>query len=339
MPSISPKDLKVLDMLSKEYRIVFAGHYETPWKSNVKFLANNLVARAKRNVKRNESSWRMSCEPLIFARLSGEVVCRNCRKRIWRSEIEASCVINTQRRLALQKRQEAREPCRCPRIARSQDHLEAIGLNRIFGHREDEVVRHDPVVARRLGKRIQKPDAIYGLRQTRNIENFLHDTRKSEARQLVPTDGKQLHEELDPSPIDQPLDQNGDELLYPFLVLEAKSDWRISVAYMAEDTQKRNTIGHKDYVIIDVWQGSIVTRDGALQLLLLVDYVFDWARDVYREDIIRKLRLLASGDNDAASILYTDTDIFSTRQVDLSEMHTSAVGNEDYEAYIRLSRL
>lgn len=55
-------------------------------------------------------------------------------------------------------------------------------------------------------------------------------------------------------------------------------------------------------------------RDGALQLLLIVDYVVDWARDIYRENIINNLRSLASGDNDAASTFYPDTDIFSTRE-------------------------
>ncbi|RYP66853.1 hypothetical protein DL771_007575 [Monosporascus sp. 5C6A] len=374
MPSISPQDLELLAALCKEYRIVFEGEVQpcewpechrtvlehvtelggkkfssyaidpsvtddSPWKSEVKRLACNLVERAKRNRHRNESSWRISCEPFVFARLSGEVVC-----------------------------------------------LEAIGLNRIFGHREDETVRHEATIAKKLGKKIQKPDAIFGLRQTRNIENLLHDTRKLQVGQPVQTNAKQLHEVLRPSPIDQPLEQSGDELLYPFLVLEAKSstsdcdwysiqlqtafpirtflqtqhrlrtaagsqtqsqsaplvwffanrgeDWRVSVAFMAEVTHKSNTIGHADYKIIEVWRGSIATQDGALQLLLLVDYVFDWARDVYREDILRKLRSLASGDNDAASVLYSDTDIFSTRQVDQPEMHSSTAGNKDYQAYM-----
>jgi hypothetical protein len=87
-------------------------------------------------------------------------------------------------------------------------------------------------------------------------------------------------------------------------------------------------------MIVDVWRGSILTLDGALQLLLLVDYVFDWARDIYREDIIRSLRILASGDNDTASTLYSDTDIFSTRLVDQPELHSSTAGNEDYQAYM-----
>jgi hypothetical protein len=109
MPSISSKDLKLIDKLSKEYRIVFAGDLQpqewpechrsvlghvaelgekkfssyavdstvtdnSPWKSEVKQLARGLAERAKRNKHRNESSWRISCEPYVFARLSGEVV-------------------------------------------------------------------------------------------------------------------------------------------------------------------------------------------------------------------------------------------------------------------------
>lgn len=91
-------------------------------------------------------------------------------------------------------------------------------------------MRHDPTIAKKLGKKIQRPDAIFGLRQTRNIENLLHDTRRRQLGHDAQIHAKQLHEELQPSPVDQPLDQNGDELLYPFLVLEAKSstsdcDW------------------------------------------------------------------------------------------------------------------
>lgn len=74
--------------------------------------------------------------------------------------------------------------------------------------------------------------------------------------------------------------------------------------------------------------------DGALQLLLLVDYVFDWARDVYRENFLGNLRLLVYGDRDAASATHSDTAILSTRQVEPPHIFSSAAGNEDYQAYI-----
>lgn len=77
--------------------------------------------------------------------------------------------------------------------------------------------------------------------------------------------------------------------------------------------------------IFDLWGGSITSKNGALQLLLIVDYVFEWARDIYREDILNKLRIVASGQNDCASIIHPDTDIFST----LTSMHPS-MSDEDY---------
>lgn len=84
---------------------------------------------------------------------------------------------------------------------------------------------------------------------------------------------------------------------------------------------------------MELWRGSISTRNGALQLLLLVDYVFDWARDVYRDYIIQELRTLASGENDAASIVYSDTDIYSTRQLEYSGVPDQE-DVEEFEDYI-----
>ena len=72
----------------------------------------------------------------------------------------------------------------------------------MLGHREDEVVRHDPAVAQKPGKKAQKPDTIIGLRQTRNIGTLLHDTRRSQIGPLAQADERQLHEVLQPSPID-----------------------------------------------------------------------------------------------------------------------------------------
>lgn len=84
---------------------------------------------------------------------------------------------------------------------------------------------------------------------------------------------------------------------------------------------------------MELWKGSISTRNGALQLLLLVDYIFDWARDVYRDHIIQELRILASGENDAASIVYSDTDIHSTRQLEYSGVPDSE-DVENFEEYV-----
>ncbi|KAJ5188247.1 hypothetical protein N7472_007261 [Penicillium cf. griseofulvum] len=120
---------------------------------------------------------------------------------------------------ALRIRQNKREPCRCSRDFRHGDlpsRTEAVGLNRIFGHREDEIIHHDSTIQQEL-PRATKPDAVYGLRQTRNIENLLNDTacigRPEDDQDIL------VHESLG----EPPLSEEGDPVMFPFLLLEAKS--------------------------------------------------------------------------------------------------------------------
>src|SRR6266480_3197611 len=60
--------------------------------------------------------------------------------------------------------------------------------------------------------------------------------------------------------------------------------------------------------IVDLWDGRIVSKEGALCLLLIIDYIFDWARDIYREAIISELRSLSTSDTQS---LANDSDVFS----------------------------
>ncbi|KAK7229660.1 hypothetical protein V2G26_001830 [Clonostachys chloroleuca] len=211
-----------------------------------------------------------------------------------------------------------------------------------------------------LGKS-EKPDRTFGLRQTRNIENLLYDEAKGGLQDSHSQVAKQVHEIVG---LDSPLALTGDRLLFPFLVLEAKSsnaadswhsiqlqtafsirsflaaqerlrkaanipsshqegsvvwfmankgeDWRLSICYLESAPAKPGTTGTTIYRVSTVWRGSICSRDGALQALLLVDFIFDWARDTYRNDIIRLLRVLATRNNDAAINIHADTDILST---------------------------
>lgn len=118
--------------------------------------------------------------------------------------------------------------------------FEATGLNRIFGHREDDPVHHERELSEKLGRntdgsrsqhnKTQSPDAVYGLRLTRNIENLLHDAPNTGMLEDVGAKPQHVHQLLDPSPFERPLRQTGDSLLFPFLILEAKSgtasdDW------------------------------------------------------------------------------------------------------------------
>ena len=69
---------------------------------------------------------------------------------------------------------------------------------------------------------------------------------------------------------------------------------------------------------INLWSGHLNDGDGALQLLLIVDYIFDWARDIYRPSIISQLEVLANPAKDridvkdnGSFIADTDSDILS----------------------------
>lgn len=107
--TFTPQERRKLEALKRKYRIEFRGEvpnhewpmnhrstflavdelgkrqFEThaaspivvedaPWAADVRMQAENLSERAKRCVRRNESTWRFACEPYAMARLSSEVV-------------------------------------------------------------------------------------------------------------------------------------------------------------------------------------------------------------------------------------------------------------------------
>jgi hypothetical protein len=53
------------------------------------------------------------------------------------------------------------------------------------------------------------------------------------------------------------------------------------------------------------------SHDGALQLILILDHVFDWARDVYRPAILHHLKSLSVDDLTDTGSVSTDSNIFS----------------------------
>jgi hypothetical protein len=57
-----------------------------------------------------------------------------------------------------------------------------------------------------------------------------------------------------------------------------------------------------------------MSKDSSLQLLLIVDYIFDWARDIYRPSILRQLKSLVTGSTFDQISLADDSDIISMRR-------------------------
>lgn len=57
-------------------------------------------------------------------------------------------------------------------------------------------------------------------------------------------------------------------------------------------------------MVVDLWTGNIRSKNGALQLLLIIDYIFDWARDIYRHSIMRDLHNLSTNNMSETDPLY-----------------------------------
>src|SRR5271170_230107 len=73
--------------------------------------------------------------------------------------------------------------------------------------------------------------------------------------------------------------------------------------------------------VIDLWMGRATSRDGALQLLHIVDFICVWARDVFRFEI---LCCLASGRENFRHTSPTYASRFSTDE----SRHESPMGNQ-----------
>ncbi|KAH7389010.1 hypothetical protein BKA64DRAFT_645482 [Cadophora sp. MPI-SDFR-AT-0126] len=178
-----------------------------------------------------------------------------------------------------------------------------------------------------------------------------------------------------------PFHQRGEPLLFPFLVLEAKSEegkghrncgiqtslpiwgllksqerlselsypleelggpfvwyisylgdsWRVSGCHITVSKAR------KHYNIRDLWNGRVSSPDGALQLLLIVDYIFDWARDLYRPSILHCLETMDE-DFETRMSFAADTDINSTRRtcrLDAESQAETSADSEEFEISAR----
>ncbi|KAL4962169.1 uncharacterized protein BDV14DRAFT_210694 [Aspergillus stella-maris] len=333
---------------------------EMPWRAQIKQRAVKLAYLARRcgAEGKNESSWRFSLEHEVLNRFTVEVSCPTCRARLWRSEVEADVELSDAQALSLDERRRKRTACRCSvTLGPNQDFH---GVNMIFSDRAETSIHYNPPLPIRSGKRTKKryeqPDRVYGLIETQNIKELLDSPYRRTA-----ADGSQesVRDTLEASPF------KGDRkpLLFPFLLVEAKSDtigdtaglerqsaftirrlitiqdelraatgketsWLTGplvwfFGWHGEDWYVRSSFiddtgPSQRYCILDLWQGNIRKHSSALQLLLIVDYIFDWARDGYRPTIIKELSTLAGSE-----MQVFDPDIFSTGDPSQSQLPTS----------------
>ncbi|KAI1358998.1 hypothetical protein F5Y08DRAFT_350089 [Xylaria arbuscula] len=289
-----------------------------PWRGQARGYARRLTQRAK------DFDW--------LQKLHGN---RSVPPTV-RSEVEVNVDGNSDAALNLRRRQVNRDRCHCPRSSRPDDEDERVRLNKLFIHRAEDRVEHPIELANVLPQGLY-PDRIYGLRQTRNLEDLL----------LMPLSDGRLLESLLQS---QPHSGGGESMLFPFMVVEARAgkaayEWDTILRdtafpiytylnaqkglIIANAQRSRWTAGPLN--IVQAWYGDIRNPDDALQLFLLVDYMADWARDAYRPAILTELKLLASA-NGHAGTSQTDTDIYSSRNAlpAINDSQASVEESPDY---------
>lgn len=97
----------------------------------------------------------------------------------------------------------------------SDCHSYEIGTNAIFDDRVDEFVIYDDEVSSQLPK--QGPDRVFGLQTTRNFDSLLSSPVKADIR-------NRSEDTIADILRITPFKAQSDPLLFPFLVLEAKSE-------------------------------------------------------------------------------------------------------------------
>ncbi|KAG2019335.1 hypothetical protein GB937_005249 [Aspergillus fischeri] len=254
----------------------------------------------------NEETWRWSTENFITSRFKAEVVCRKCRKRFWEADFQA---VQTEWAAAaenLRERRAKRLPCTCSNVKRMLVDIHDAGSNLLFSDRSGTPFLYHSEDRRLLEQGVSQrhPDRIIGLEHTTSLKQLL---RSSQSLRHSPfADG---------------------HVSYPFVLIEAKSEKGSpgfesverqsafplrTLLKLQQDLQQMNHIPISPlvwfmanqgdewrvyacivdgtrYRIIDLWHGCMLSLDDALQMLLIVDHICDWARDIFRPNVLRCL--------------------------------------------------
>lgn len=90
------------------------------------------------------------------------------------------------------------------------------GINPLFDDRVDEGIVYPPELQRDLPSREDRPDRVYGLRVTSRIERLLLNAEENPIASKANSTKDGLRS--------SPFKVDGDPIVYPFLIIEAKSE-------------------------------------------------------------------------------------------------------------------
>ncbi|PMD63792.1 uncharacterized protein K444DRAFT_584149, partial [Hyaloscypha bicolor E] len=343
------------------------------WRSEIMDRTEEIVEIAMTVIAdaTAECEGRLRLEPEVLRRFYMIIdPSEACKNRLWRSEIEA--VVESPGRIAqsLATRRPKRHPCHCPPGERLPY------LNKIFSSRADEMVSID-LSKNDSDKRRRRPDRIIGFQETRSFSRRLEKYDLMAGQSGNEAGNITLWETVESTV----LNHKGNSLLFPFLIIEAKSrhgapfdycnlqtaapilkmlkmqedlqkksnmtleyggplvwyisyrgeDWRLSGCYVSDKPDEPLYASSTSMIVCDtanlyqeivtLWTGQLNDVESALQFLLIIDYIFDWARDIYKPSLISQLNMLASEPSenhghihdDLSSRIDTDSDILSLR--------------------------
>ncbi|KFY35801.1 hypothetical protein V494_05585 [Pseudogymnoascus sp. VKM F-4513 (FW-928)] len=334
-----------------------------PWRKQTHDRAKWLARRASSLVdqRRSEGGWRSNIENDVFHRFRVEVACPTCRARIWKSEIEAYNDLPYDEAVKLEERRTRRESCSCPLEHRPTDSYYDVGVNPLFDDRAEEFILHGPLMETKLPKK--KPDRIFGLKKTRAFAKILDADGRDyedvprcspfkncidpllfpfliiEAKPEKSSVGFEETQTQSALPIwellrlqegiraEQSTESQSASPLVWFFAYRGES-WRVYGCYVTRNEPKQ-------YEIVQLWDGCITDEDKSLQLLLIIDYVADWARDIYRPSILKHLKSTVSQIAYDQVSLSNDSDVYSLkRQISnwIPAPPTLVEANEMYES-------
>ncbi|EUC44388.1 hypothetical protein COCMIDRAFT_27266 [Bipolaris oryzae ATCC 44560] len=309
-----------------------------PWELENKRRATRVSEKAveSRDDNQNEGTWRMALENRIFERFEIEVACaaNGC----------GNPMESNSRTKTLEERQKHRSACQCEPLSKQYSIL-GTGLTKIFSTRigERSVIQNDPENHRRIE---MQPDRIFGLRTTDAMEKILQRPHNSHLEEDPEIDGllNRLTISCNPDSVMEAKSLKGRSSFrdielqtavpirnHLYLQLKLQEDefnrmqvpggplswflayigemWRVYGCYITKSNPD-DLPNYKQKVIL-LWEGSITGYDEALQLVLIVDYIVDWARDIFRPSIIRQLKSVVDKGSRSSYTIIEEPDILS----------------------------
>ncbi|KAI4920652.1 uncharacterized protein J4E92_008295 [Alternaria infectoria] len=280
---------------------------DKPWELENKRRAKQMIywAVRSRDDHQNEDSWRMELEPYVFKRFKIEVGCLSTGLTdIFTYRIgERSLIQNDPENRHRIKKQ----PDRVYGLRTTEAMAESLQQLHISHLGENTALKY-------LSKRLTMSCNPDGGDQP-CIYPFLAMEAKShkgdgnwkdiETQTAIPIRNHlylQLQLQDDP---DNKMKVPGGPLSW-FLAYRGE-EWKVYGCYVT----KSSPDSLPSYKVILLWEGSITRHDAALQLVLIMDYIVDWARDIYRPNIIRQLKSVVDKGQQSSYTVTADPDILS----------------------------